>query len=96
MLWRDIGRELVWHYDDGQTQLEFIFDDNTGTLPQAMYNKPAGVIAYLTSRPSVANEMYQYTSQLSIERINITAVVPTVVNCTVTSDPINMHDKHNY
>ena len=84
-----IGRELVWYYVyNGQT-LEFIFDNNAGTLPQAMYNKPAGVIAYLTNRPSVGNEMYQYTSQLSIERINITAVDPMDVNCTVTSDPVN-------
>ena len=79
-----IGKELVWHYNDQ----EFVFDDNTGTLPQVMYNKPAGVIAYLTDRTSVDNGMFlQYTSQLSIEKI---IVDPMEVNCTVTSDPITM------
>ena len=61
----------MWNYDDGQTQLEFIFDDNAGTLPQVMYNKPTGVIAYLTSHPSVGNGMFQYTSQLSIVKISL-------------------------
>jgi hypothetical protein len=41
-----IGRELVWHY--GSLDLPFFFDDNTVALPQAMYNKPARVIVYLT------------------------------------------------
>ena len=84
-----IGRELMWNYDDGQTQLEFIFDDNAGTLPQVMYNKPTGVIAYLTSHPSVGNGMFQYTSQLSIVKIIINSME---VNCSVTSDPITMEN----
>ena len=85
-----IGRELVWHYDD----LQFVFDNNTGNLPQAMYNKPARAIVYLTNRTSVGNGMFQYTSQLSISIAieRITAVDPVDVNCTVTSDPVNMEN----
>ena len=85
-----IGRELRWYYN-GQ---EFLFDNNTKNLPQAMlqYTKSDSyrVVAYLTDRLSVGNGMYQYTSQLSIERINITSDDPIDVNCTVTSDPVNM------
>ena len=83
-----IGRELRWYYN-GQ---EFLFDNNAENLPQAMlrYIEHDRVVAYLTNRSSVGNGMYQYTSQLSIERINITSDDPIDVNCTVTSDPVNM------
>ena len=83
-----IGRELRWSYN-GQ---EFLFDNNTKNLPQGMlrYIEPDRVVAYLTNRSSVGNGMYQYTSQLSTERINITSNDPIDVNCTVTSDPVNM------
>ena len=83
-----IGRELRWYYN-GQ---EFLFDNNAENPPQAMlrYIGPDRVVAYLTNRSSVGNGMYQYTSQLSVERINITSDDPIDVNCTVTSDPVNM------
>jgi hypothetical protein len=80
-----IGTELVWHYNGS---LPFFFDNNAVNLPQAMYNKPARVIVYLTDRTSIGNGMFQYTSQLSIERI--TGVNSVEVNCTVTSDPTNI------
>ena len=83
-----IGRELVWHYNS----YEFLFDNNTENLPQSMlqYTESDRVVANLTNRTSVGNGMYQYTSQLSIERIDITSNDSMDVNCTVTSDPINM------
>ena len=84
-----IGRELRWSYNGQEL---FLFDNNTANLPQAMlrYIEPDRVVVYLTTRSSVGNGMYQYTSQLSTERINITSNDPIDVNCTVTSDPVNM------
>ena len=46
-------------------------------------------IWYLTNCTSLANGMFQYTSQLSIEKITVDSAN---VTCTVTSDPINMTD----
>ena len=83
-----IGTELVWNYN-GTENLMFVFDNNNVNPPQAMLNMQAGVIAYLTNRTSTANETFQYTSRLLVERITVDSVD---VNCTVTSDPINMTD----
>ena len=86
-----IGRELRWYYNGQEL---FLFDNNAENPPQAMlqYIEPDRVVAYLTklNRSSAGNGMYQYTSQLSIERINITSDDRIDVNCTVTSDPVNM------
>lgn len=79
------GIELKWHYND----LQFVFDDNSVNLPQAMYNGPERVIAYMTNRTSLDNGTFRYISQLSIERITVASVD---VNCTVTLNPINMTD----
>ena len=83
-----IGRELRWYYNGQQ----ILFDNNAENPPQAVlrYIESDRVVAYLTDRSSVGNGMYQYTSQLSIERINITSDDPIDVNCTITSDPVNM------
>ena len=83
-----IGRELRWSYNGQEL---FLFDNNTENLPQAMlrYIEPDRVVAYVTNRSSVGNGMYQYTSQLSIVKIIVDSME---VNCTVTSDPINMEN----
>lgn len=83
-----IGTELVWNYR-GTENLLFVFDNNNINPPQAMLNMQAGVLVYLTNRTSTADDTFQYTSRLVVERITVDSVD---VICTVTSDPINMTD----
>ena len=81
-----IGKELEWIYSGTET-LDFIFDNNNMNPPDARLNIPAGITVYLTNRTNLANEMFQYISQISIERITIDSAN---VTCTVTPDPMNM------
>lgn len=80
-----IGRELEWTYSGTET-LEFTFDANNVNPPDARLNIPAGITVYLTNRTNLVNDTFQYTSQISIERVTINSAN---VTCTVTPDPIN-------
>ena len=83
-----IGTELVWDYITNGTKLPpFVFDNNNANPPDARLNE--GIAVYLTNRTNLGNGTYNFTSQLSIERITDDS---TNVTCTVTSDPINMTD----
>ena len=81
---------MMWNYNANGTELpSFVFDDNNANLPYAGLNRLAGIIVYLINRTSLANGMFQFTSQLSIGRITDDSINAT---CTAMSDPINVTD----